>query len=281
MNDYATVIDRIIQDHEREPVDILGIGDTGEHRYLRYHRDGFERTLRDVDEWCVANPRLGGGAHRILEIGSFLGPVSVGLARMGREVEAVDLPEYAASPRLQAYYERNGVRLQPANLRQHSLPFDDGAFDAVIICEVIEHLNFNPLLVLHELNRVLSTGGLLYIGMPNHASIRNRVRVVTGRSLHNSIDDYFAQLDPTKNMLVGLHWREYTLDETKDLVTRIGFRVERAYFFYEKARTANDPLKKLVKSVLFAIPSLRPQHVVMAVKQRAVEHQFWLTEANT
>jgi SAM-dependent methyltransferase len=281
MTDLAEVIDTIIDDHEKEPVDILGIGDVGEHRYLRYHRDGFERTLRDVDGWCAANPRQGGSAHRILEIGSFLGPVSVGLARMGRQVEAVDLPEYAESPRLQAYYKRNGVRLRPVNLRQHHLPFADGSLDVIIICEVIEHLNFNPLLVLHELNRVLAVGGLLYIGMPNHASIRNRVRVVTGRSLHNPIDDYFAQLDPTKNMLVGLHWREYTLAETKDLVTRIGFRVDRSYYFYEKARTVKNPLKKLVKTALFAYPALRPQHVVLAVKERTVEHEFWLTEANT
>jgi hypothetical protein len=37
----------------------------------------------------------------------------------------------------------------------------------------------------------------------------------------------------------------------------------------------------LVKTALFAYPALHHQHVVMAVKERTVEHEFWLTKANT
>ena len=116
MDRYEQLLDEAIDEHRRDPVDILGIGDTGEHGYLVQHKDGFVRTVHDVDEWCQAH----GGAKRILEIGPFLGTVSVTLKGLGHDVSAVDLPEYAESPRLQAYFQRHGVSLHGANLRDHS-----------------------------------------------------------------------------------------------------------------------------------------------------------------
>ena len=48
-----------------------------------------------------------------------------------------------------------GVRLQ-----DYVLNFEEGANNAVIMCEVLEHLNFNPFPLLKEINRILSVGGV-------------------------------------------------------------------------------------------------------------------------
>ena len=71
------------------------------------------------------------------------------------------------------------------------LPYRSNSMDAVVMCEVLEHLNFNPLPVLLEINRVLKDNGIIYIGMPNQASLGNCLLLLFGKSIHNSISDFF------------------------------------------------------------------------------------------
>jgi SAM-dependent methyltransferase len=52
-----------------------------------------------------------------------------------------------------------------AQLDIHALPFEDEAFDAVILSEVIEHV-VNPMQALLEIQRVLKKGGLLFLTWP-------------------------------------------------------------------------------------------------------------------
>jgi len=148
------------------------------------------------------------------------------------------------------------------------------------MCEVIEHLNFNPLPVLKEINRILHKDGFLYIGMPNQARILNRIRLLLGKSIHDSIDHYFRQLDKNDNMIVGLHWREYTLDETVEMTERLGFRTVRKYLFVEKYNTRKN-IKTLLASLAYTIPSLRPFQVIIGQKVADPAYDFWLTEASS
>ena len=40
---------------------------------------------------------------------------------------------------------KSGIDLLPHDLSEDLVPVDDAAFDAIVFCEVLEHLNFNPL----------------------------------------------------------------------------------------------------------------------------------------
>src|SRR5689334_23293408 len=97
---YEKIVRGVIEKHKHNPVDMLNIGDkTGEFEYLSAHIDSYVRTVRDIDQLFGGDKK-----RRILEIGSFLGPVSISLRQMGYDVSAVDIPEFHQSARLRDLY---------------------------------------------------------------------------------------------------------------------------------------------------------------------------------
>jgi len=56
------------------------------------------------------------------------------------------------------------------NLENNKLPYEDNYFDKIIFTHVIEHLK-DPLPLGSEINRVLKSGGKIYVEAPNWSSI--------------------------------------------------------------------------------------------------------------
>ena len=276
--DYASIVRAVIEEQNASPIDMLGIGDaSGERRFLASQQDTYIRTVRDVDILCDGAKK----GKRILEIGSFLGAVSISLKKMGYDVFALDIPEFHDSKALRSLYEKNGIAFSGVNLRGRGLPFETDSFDLVIACEVIEHLNFNPLPILKEVNRILKTNGYLYVGMPNQARVFNRMNALLGRSIHNGIDDFFKQLDRNDNMIVGLHWREYTLNETVEMVERMGFETVMKYFFKSKGVTERNKIRTFLREAMFLYPPFRPSYVIVGKKVKSPKYDFYITDAST
>ena len=273
---YGEIVQDVIDGYKETPIDMLGIGDSeGEYIYLNALKDSYVRTLRDVDVLNKCNR----GNKKLLEIGSFLGPVSIALKKIGYSLDATDIPEFYESKALRELYKKNDIPFVGLNLKSHQLPYESNSFDTVIICEVIEHLNFNPLPILQEVNRVIKRDGFIYIGMPNQSHILNRIKLLLGKSIHNPIEDYFKQLDKNENMIVGLHWREYTLAETEEVIKKMGFEVVQKYHYFDKDQ--GGTFRKLIKRLLYLIPSFRPFHVVVGKKKSDSTIDFWLTDANS
>jgi SAM-dependent methyltransferase len=63
-------------------------------------------------------------------------------------------------------------------------PFPDSSIDFVLCCEVIEHLDVDPMFMLAEINRVLVPEGQLLLTTPNSCSSRNVWKVVQGYRPH-------------------------------------------------------------------------------------------------
>ena len=272
MSRYSDLVNKVLEGYKRFPIDLLDLGEQdGEYIYLSNLAESYARTVGDIDR-CLASSRPGG---RILEIGSYLGVVARSLKDLEYEVHACDHPVFHRSEALRAMYERSGIPFKAVDLSLLELPYDTDQFDAVVICEVIEHLNFNPLPIIRQMNRVLKLGGVLYIGMPNHASLRNRWRLLRGNSIHNPISDFMAQLDKRTNMSVGLHWREYTAAETCEMVKRMGFDVTGVSHFLPSQYLETSFLKKLLKKVIYSLPTLRPFQVITAVKRDFPEFLHW------
>ena len=142
---YEKIVKDVIDEFRVSPIDLLGIGDaSGEYKYLENSKDSYTRTVRDIDN-IFKGDRGDRSCRNILEIGSFLGVVSISLKKIGYNVCALDIPEFYKSSTLKSLYEKNGIPFEGLNLRGSQLTQESNSLDAVIICEVIEHLNFNPL----------------------------------------------------------------------------------------------------------------------------------------
>lgn len=234
-------------------------------RYLHDHRHEYVRTVQDV---ATHLQETGASAGRILEIGSFFGVVSMSLARLGFEIVALDIPEYIQNEEQLQRFSRLGITSASIQLQDYLLPFEDESFDAVIMCEVLEHLNFNPLPLLKEINRVTKPGGLFYLSLPNGANVRNRLDVLKGNPIQVSVGSFFDQLDVRHPEIVNGHWKEYTAGEVREMLTRLGFSIERQYFFCLSECLEHRTLKNRIGRTFYALfPSLKENQTTLAIRK--------------
>lgn len=105
------------------------------------------------------------------------------------------------------------------NIEHQNLPFD-AEFDAVLFCEVIEHLLLDPLAALLRINRVLKPQGHLILTTPNVARLENVARIISGVNIY----DPYSGHGP-----YGRHNREFNRHELVHLLRHAGFEIE-AFF---------------------------------------------------
>jgi SAM-dependent methyltransferase len=237
----ASILDRL----DRELV-VLSQPD---HAYFRAHRARYEHDLAVVARHS--------DRQRILEIGAFPFHVTAGLALTGRRVTAVDLkPE-----RGRLLTDRLGLAVQRCDVERQPLPFEDSAFDLVLLCETLEHLRVDPQFALSEVNRVLRPGGLLLLTTPNLYSAQNILRFVLGRGFGDAVAE-FSKLRTLGHM--G-HVREYTRREVRRFAAEAGFTIRTHRFHdYSRPRGRREMLKFLAFKLLPA--RLRSFHVLLAEK---------------
>lgn len=100
-----------------------------------------------------------------------------------------------------------------------SLPFARGAFDIVILGEILEHAAFPERLIL-EASRCLADDGYLFITTPNGQRLRNRLMTYRqAREEAEGLKD--RQYQPSGDG----HLFAFTLPELRDLLKSLGLRV--------------------------------------------------------
>lgn len=110
-------------------------------------------------------------------------------------------------------------------LSDGGLPFADGAADAVLFSEVVEHL-VDPDSALDELRRVLRPGGHLMLSTPNLAAWYNRGLLLAGvQPVFSEVSLRAIHGRPGKEV-VG-HLRLYTARALREFVAASGFEVVR------------------------------------------------------
>jgi SAM-dependent methyltransferase len=116
------------------------------------------------------------------------------------------------------------------NIEAEQLPFADGSFDLVLMTEIIEHLTLDPHRYLAEVRRVLRPDGHLLITTPNAVHLKNRAKLLVGRSVYFSLEQLYAT-NPDDDSLYFRHNREFTLGELRAVVGAAGFEVLAASHF--------------------------------------------------
>lgn len=131
------------------------------------------------------------------------------------------------------------------NVEFDRFPYADASFEVVLFCEIIEHLQSDPLHVLKEIKRVLKPGGLIVLTTPNVARLDNRLRLLAGKN----INDRYSGHGP-----YGRHNREYTRAEITTLLSFCGFDPEvqftaNVHFKRRLAAHLNSGLRSLLAAL--------------------------------
>ena len=163
--DDATLAGLYADDYYTKPID------PGGPSYLE-NRAGlerfFDRRLRRIERFI----RPG----RLLEVGAGLGYLLNAASRRGWTGVGLEVSEFASG------YARREFGLDVRRQTLEEAALGDGAFDAVVARDVLEHTR-DPRAFLLAARRVLRTGGLLALSAPNFASLNARLGGLAWRHL--------------------------------------------------------------------------------------------------
>jgi SAM-dependent methyltransferase len=211
---------------------------------LNYGRDHIERFCQKAMPYLDVLD-IGAGSGHDLAISRQVNPSAC--------LSAVEVnPENAR--RLRA----KDIAVYPVNIEREPIPIPDGSQDLVILNQVLEHLK-DIYWVFHEVTRVLRVGGKVIIGVPNLASLHNRVLLAAG-------------VQPTSIRVNSAHVRGFTRGALIQFLEEVypgGYRLveHRGANFYPFPPVLAKPLAG-------AFPSLAWGMFLLFKKERPYERQF-------
>jgi 2-polyprenyl-3-methyl-5-hydroxy-6-metoxy-1,4-benzoquinol methylase len=113
---------------------------------------------------------LRGARGVIVDVGCGSGRLRAALAGRAARYVGVDAVRHDGFPA--------GAELVAADLDREPIPLPDGAADAAVALETIEHLE-NPRQLVRELARVVRPGGVVVVSTPNQRSLLSLLTLVT------------------------------------------------------------------------------------------------------
>ncbi len=199
--------------------------------YLNYGRDVITAMTA---EYAAQSPD---GKLRVLDVG--LGTaadiLNVQETLAPREVELYGLESYA--PYVKAAREKK-ITVVSSNIEKDRFPFEDQYFDVVLANQVIEHTK-EVFWIFSEVSRILKAGGVAIIGVPNLASLHNRIMLALG-------------MQPSSIEMLGPHVRGITKGGFRRFITTDGYfellKVRGSNFYPFPAAVAR-PLSRLLPAM--------------------------------
>ena len=172
--------------------------------------------------------------HEILDIGCGAGTLSFFIASLGNKIFGIDISSKAIRECLNS---KNTLGLKKVNFAQMDFPNETpkNKFDAVLLTEVIEHLNDDKKAVA-SISKLLKKAGIMILSTPSRKAPLHRL------GLTRKFD-----------LKVG-HLRRYNLDELKRLLTSTGFeiiKVEKAEGIIRNFLFINPYAGKLIRYINF------------------------------
>lgn len=180
-----------------------------------YHVTHTRRIARTLHILLEQNPtgkllELGAGGVMALAIKELLPDVDV-------EVTNFDMDQpttHKHCPMIGDYYGE--FTAYAVDLESDKIPVTDETYDWVLCCEVIEHMDVDPMFMMSEINRVSKINGGLLLTTPNIASSWGLTKMVSG------LEPYFYMQYHT-NRSPYRHNYEYSIHSLMQVVKAAGF----------------------------------------------------------
>ncbi|MFN0111475.1 MAG: methyltransferase domain-containing protein [Blastocatellia bacterium] len=208
---------------EKEVVDYIlsFIDDPKELHYVGQHMRRFVSTLQRI-------PPAQKSSDRLLELGS-LSHIAPAIKKYSgyNEVHCADFWPSEQKSLFEAVTQRDAGNRHPEthtfelrnfNVERDQFPYPDNHFHVALCCELIEHLQSDPMHMLWECNRVLETDGWLLLTTPNIASCRAIEGLLVGCAPY-----LLAQYNVRET--VDQHNREYAPYEIGVALAAAGFEI--------------------------------------------------------
>jgi ubiquinone/menaquinone biosynthesis C-methylase UbiE len=178
---------------------------------------------------------------RLLDWGCGYGQVASLLREAGVDVVAFDYRERIDEPTVEPLerFPEIEAHVSPEPV---ALPFADHAFDTVLSCGVLEHVE-DPDGSLEEIRRILRPGGTFYVtNLPNRYSYTERIARLLGLYYHGQLPND----------------RVYTERTVRELFERHGFQVEELRLVHMLPLTLGGPARPIwaASCALERIPGL-------------------------
>jgi glycosyltransferase involved in cell wall biosynthesis/SAM-dependent methyltransferase len=202
------------------PEDISTWAPDGSSRdYVETHMTRLQKTL------SITPP--GSPAERILEMGAYLQITPALCSRLGYgEVRGCyygKLGQVDHRTVVSSEGETFECEIDHFDAEKDHYPYPDEHFSTVLCCELIEHLSYDPMRLMCEVNRILKPGGHLVITTPNIASLRGVVGILQG--YHPGFFPAYIAPRAGSGEIEARHNREYAPREIHQLLENSGFSV--------------------------------------------------------
>ena len=180
-----------------------------------YHKSHTRRMARSLHILMEQSP-----SGTMLEIGAS-GVMTLALSELFPEVD-LEVTNFDMEKPLEHTFEvfagsRSGkFKAYALDLESDALPVPSEYYDSIVCCEVLEHMDVDPMFMLSEVNRTLKLGGLLFLTTPNITSTRAITKMMSG------IEPYFYmqyQVDRSPYR----HNYEYSIFSLKQVLRAAGF----------------------------------------------------------
>lgn len=181
----------------------------------RYHQTHLRRIARTLHVLLDQKPEgrlleLGTGAIIPLALKELLPNLEVEVTNFNEDQPPVHM--FAASINGR-YGEFPAYRV---DLEYDQIPVDNEYYDWVLCCEVVEHMEIDPMFMMSEINRVTKTGGGLLLTTPNIVSSRGLTKMMYG------VEPYFY-MQYHIDRQYHRHNYEYSVHSLVKLVKAAGF----------------------------------------------------------
>ncbi len=181
-----------------------------------YHQGHARRMARTLQTLVENEPQ-----GKLLEIGtSHLMPLAIKELGLELDISVTDFDltkEYSGKMECSLNNKTTEVDVYRVNLEENTIPVPDETFDIILLCEVIEHMEVDPMFMLAEINRVLKHGGKLILTTPNITSSRNISKILSG------IEPYFY-MQYRHDRSLYRHNYEYSVPTLKSVLAAAGFQ---------------------------------------------------------